>query len=170
MPIAQSLLPELDHEIATTRKVLERVPEARFAWKPHPKSYSLHDLAGHIANTVSWGPTTITTSEFDVSQPFAPRRFETTAQLLEEFDRNAAAFRATLAKATDADLAANWSLRAGPQVFFSQPKVGVLRGFVMNHLIHHRGQLSVYLRLLDVPLPSIYGPSADDNPFASAAK
>jgi uncharacterized damage-inducible protein DinB len=150
--------------------VLERVPDAKFAWKPHPKSYTLHDLAAHVANILSWGPLTLTTSELDVAQKFPQRRFETTPEILADFDKNAAAYRAALAKATDADLAATWTFRAGPTVFFTQPKVGVLRGFVMNHLIHHRGQLSVYLRLLDVPVPSIYGPSADDDPMGFGGK
>ena len=170
MTIAQSLAPEFEHEAATTRKVLERLPEARFAWQPHAKSMSLHDLAAHVANIFAWGPMTLTTNELDVAGPFEPRRFATTAALLAEFDKNVAEYRTALAKATDADLFASWTFRAGPKVFFTQPKVAVLRGFVMNHLIHHRGQLSVYLRLLDVPVPSIYGPSADDDPMGFGKK
>ncbi|MCK6447946.1 MAG: DinB family protein [Planctomycetes bacterium] len=170
MPIAQSLLPEFEMEAAVTRKVLERVPEQRFDWKPHPKSFSMHDLAAHVANIFSWGPLTIATKELDVSQPFPKRRFETTAQLVADFDKNVAEYRAALTKATDAALGETWTFRAGSTVFFTQPKVGVLRGFVMNHLIHHRGQLSVYLRLCDAPVPSIYGPSADDDPFGFSKK
>ncbi|MBI5431411.1 MAG: DinB family protein [Planctomycetes bacterium] len=165
MSIAQSLITELDHELAVTRKVLERVPESRFPWKPHAKSMSLHDLAGHTAGILGWGGMTLATTELDLSAPFTPPRFESTAHVLAELDRNGASYRAALVKATDADLGVPWTLKAGAQVFFSQPRAGVLRGFVMNHLIHHRGQLSVYLRLLDVPVPSIYGPSADDNPM-----
>ncbi|MCA8977457.1 MAG: DinB family protein [Planctomycetes bacterium] len=168
MSIAQSLLPELQHEAATTRRVLERVPEASFAWQPHPKSMSLHDLAAHVANIFSWGKMTLATSELDVARPFPPRAFATTGALLADLDANVEAYRAALAQATDADLCADWTFRAGSQVFFVQPKVAVLRGFVTNHLIHHRGQLSVYLRLLDVPVPSIYGPSADDDPMGFA--
>lgn len=167
MSIAQTLLPELDQEAATTRRLIERLPQARFAWRPHAKSYTLHDLAAHLVNVFAWGPITLSTSELDVAQPFEKRRFETAAQLLQELDRNVGAYRAALAQATDAELSASWTFRAGPRVFFTQPKVVVLRGFVMNHMIHHRGQLSVYLRLLDVPVPSIYGPSADDDPMGA---
>ncbi|MEZ5962845.1 MAG: DinB family protein [Planctomycetota bacterium] len=170
MSIAQSISPEVAHEAATTRRVLERLPEAKFAWKPHPRSMSLHDLAAHVANVFAWGPMTLATSELDVSGPFEPRHFASTAALLAEFDQNVARFRAALAAASDADLRAEWTFRAGPKVFFVQPRVAVLRGFVMNHLIHHRGQLSVYLRLLDVPVPSIYGPSADDDPMGFGPK
>ena len=170
MPIATALLPELEHELATTRKVLERLPEQRFSWKPHAKSMTLHDLAGHLVHVVAWGPVTIQTSELDAAKGFERPRFETTAQILASFDKNAAAYRAALAKASDAELGEKWTFRAGPKVFFSQPKVGVLRGFVMNHLIHHRAQLALYLRLLDVPVPSIYGPSADEDPLGFASK
>lgn len=161
MPIAAALLPELEHELATTRKVLERLPETRFTWKPHAKSMTLHDLAGHLVHVVAWGPVTIQTSELDAAKGFERPRYETTAQMVAAFDKNAAEYKAALKKASDADLGATWTFRAGPKVFFAQPKVGVLRGFVMNHLIHHRGQFSVYLRLVDVPLPPIYGPTAD---------
>lgn len=160
--IADSLLPEFDHEMATTRKTLERVPDGKFAWKPHDKSFSMGDLATHVANLPSWTVVTIDQEELDLSQPFDPPKADTAAGLLEIFDDNVSAARAKLANANDATLMGTWALKSGDQVFFSMPRVAVLRSFVMNHMIHHRAQLGVYLRLNDVPVPSSYGPSADE--------
>lgn len=165
MAIADALLPELDHEVAVTRKLLERVPEDRFAWRPHDKAFSLGQLATHVATLPQWGVTTINQSEFDVDGGGAPSQASSRAVLLAAFDENAGAFRGALAGRTDAELTAVWMLKQKGNVIFSMPKVAVLRSFVMNHLIHHRGQLSVYLRQLDVPLPAMYGPSADETPF-----
>lgn len=163
--IAQSLLPEFDHEVTTTRSLLERIPEAEADWKPHEKSMSLGQLAAHITDLVKWAAVTVTTTEFDVAPPdgesFTPPVFESTARLLGIFDENVRATRAAIGAASDTDLMISWSLKKGGATLFTMPRVLTLRTFVMNHMIHHRGQLSVYLRLKDVPLPSIYGPTAD---------
>lgn len=165
MAIVDALLPEFDREIATTRKLLERLPEGRFDWKPHAKSTSLGDLAAHLANLASWGQYTVTQSELDLGGSNRMARMGSKADVLAAFDKNAAATRAALQGRSDAEMMAPWSLKNSGHTIFTMPKVAVWRSFVMNHLIHHRGQLSVYLRLNDVPLPSIYGPSADESPF-----
>ncbi len=168
MPIAQSLLPEYDHELATTRRLLERVPEAEFAWKPHQKSMTLGQLAGHVANIPFWCSATMSASFYDLAASADQEaRLEEPASretLLKQFDAKVSAARASLAKATDAEMLAPWSLKHGEQEIFTMPRISAVRSFVMNHLIHHRGQLSVYLRLKDVPLPPIYGPTADEQP------
>jgi uncharacterized damage-inducible protein DinB len=164
MPIAQHLLPEFDHEMATTRTLLERVPADRATWRPHAKSMTLGDLAAHVATIPSYGARTLDSTEFDVNPPGGgPARpsFDTNAALLAAFDKSVAATRAAIAAATDEELMVPWSLKNGGQTVFTLPRAATLRTLMMNHLIHHRGQLSVYLRLLDVPLPSIYGPTAD---------
>jgi uncharacterized damage-inducible protein DinB len=163
MSIAESLLPEYDHELATTRRVLERVPEAEFAWKPHVKSMSLGDLARHVANLPWWLSMTLAAPSYDVNA--GPARLDPASSreaLLQEFDEKVKNARASLAKTSDAEMMAPWTLKAGDHEIFTVPRVAAIRTFVMNHLIHHRGQLSVYLRLKDVPVPSIYGPTADE--------
>ena len=165
MAIVDALLPEFDHEIATTRRLLERVPDGKLDWQPHPKSMSLGRLAEHVGELALWGQVTITQPGVDLETMGRPPGYvppATRAALLEAFDRETAATRTALAGRTDAELMAPWTLRRGAQEFFTMPKASCWRSFVMNHLIHHRGQLSVYLRQLDVPLPSIYGPSADE--------
>ena len=166
MRISEALLPEFDQEMATTRKVLDRCPEDKFGWKPHQKSFSMGSLATHIVNMVGWGADTISTDSFDVSPPGAPPYKEEPAQnrveLLEKFDKNVSTLRGALAGAQDEHLMKPWTLLAAGQPLFTMPRVAVLRSMIFNHLIHHRGQLSVYLRLNDVPVPSIYGPSADE--------
>ena len=165
MAIRDALLPEFDHELATTRRLLDRVPEAEFGWKPHERSMTLGQLAGHVANLPMWCSATLehavleldTFGEDITLKPPASREV-----LLQEFDRRTAAARAALAGASDSELMAMWTLKKGGQEIFSMPRISAIRSFVMNHLIHHRGQLSVYLRLKDVPLPSIYGPTADE--------
>jgi len=166
MPLVDALLPEFDHEMTTTRKVIERVPEDKFDWKPHAKSFSLGALATHLANLPTWGTETLTKSEIDLPAAQPPlAALPSKIELMAVFDRNVAAARAALAGKTDAELLAIWSLKRGGKTLFSMPKTAVLRSFVLSHVIHHRGQLSVYLRLLDVPVPSIYGPSADEPSF-----
>jgi uncharacterized damage-inducible protein DinB len=166
MPLVDALLPEFDHEMTTTRKVIERVPEDKFDWKPHAKSFSLGALATHVANLPTWGTETLTKSEIDLPAAQPPlAALPSKTELMAVFDRNVAAARAALAGKTDAELLAIWSLKRGGRTLFSMPKTAVLRSFVLSHVIHHRGQLSVYLRLLDVPVPSIYGPSADEPSF-----
>ena len=165
MAIKDALLPEFDHEMATTRRLLERVPDAEFGWKPHDKSMTLGRLAAHIANLPYWGSLTLETTVFDLDSlpPDSQRQLaESAAALVKEFDAKVAAARAKIATATDAELLAAWTLKKGGQEMFNMPRISALRSFVMNHLIHHRGQLSVYLRLRNVPLPSIYGPTADE--------
>jgi uncharacterized damage-inducible protein DinB len=165
MAIAQSLLPEFDHEMKTTRSLLERVPETQAEWKPHEKSMSLGQLSAHVANLPVFGTMAINETEIDLNPPGGPAyrspQFESTEALLQLFDENATKTRAAIAGASDADLMEVWTLKNGGTSLFSMPRIVVLRTFMMNHLIHHRGQLSVYLRLQDVPLPSIYGPTAD---------
>jgi len=165
MPIAQMLLPEFDHEMANTRRLLEVVPAADRGWRPHPKSYTLGDLACHIATLPLWARITVERSELDPGSPANASiqrvHFTTVAELLEQFDRNLREARAALASASDAAMGENWTLKNGAATVFSMPRVAVMRGFVLNHMIHHRGQLTVYLRLRDVPLPSLYGPTAD---------
>ena len=165
MALVDALLPEFDHEMTVTRKLLERVPDDRFDWKPHQKSYSLGDLAAHVATLPTWGTETLLRSEIDIGNN--PRAAATASKstMLATFDRNVADARAALAGKTDAELGAMWSLKRNGKTVFSMPKAAVLRSFVLNHLVHHRAQLTVYLRLLDVPVPSLYGPSADEPAF-----
>jgi uncharacterized damage-inducible protein DinB len=162
--IAESLLPEFDREMGLTRRVLERVPDGEFAWKPHDKSMTLGRLAEHLAELPSWGKVSILDDgiEMSVGRPpdYVPPA--TRAAVLEMFDRNVANARAALRGRTDAELMAPWTLKAQGKEVFTMPKAVVLRSFVMNHLVHHRGQMTVYLRLRDVPVPSVYGPSADE--------
>jgi uncharacterized damage-inducible protein DinB len=166
MSIAQSFLPEFDHEMATTRRLLERTPEANADWQPHPKSMTLSKLAIHLATLPMWGTMTVRASEFDMNPPegqsFKPPTWAGHAALLATFDAAVKEAREAIAGASDAELMAPWALKNGGHVVFSLPRVAVLRSFMMNHIIHHRGQYSVYLRLNDVPVPSIYGPTADE--------
>lgn len=167
MPIAQMLLPEFDQEAATTRKVLDRCPEDKYAWKPHEKSFSMAELATHVANVSGWVPLTMSADSFDINPPGAPPYKEepvtSRAELLKKFDENTAAARAAIASATDEQMRQPWSLLSGGETMFTMPRSAVLRSMIMNHAIHHRAQLTVYLRLNDVPVPSVYGPSADEN-------
>lgn len=156
------LLPEFDREMANTRRVLERVPDDRLDFKPHEKSFRLGDLAAHVANLLTWTGISLTSTELDVSGPFERAVPKTNAELLALFDRNVAEARAALEGASEEAMGVDWSLIAGDQVYFTMPRGGVIRSFVMNHLIHHRAQLTVYLRLLDVPVPGMYGPTADE--------
>ena len=160
--LADALLPEFDREMTTTRRLLERVPEDKLAWKPHAKSMSLGDLATHVATLVGWGAVTLNQSEVDLGGQSPNVAATSRADLLARFDKNVSDTRAALAGKSDAEMMAPWSLKHGGQTIFTMPKVAVWRGFVLNHLVHHRGQLSVYLRLHDVPVPAIYGPSADE--------
>jgi len=152
-------------ECATARKLLERVPDDALDWKPHEKSFSMKELAGHLVNIPSWVGTTVDHTELDMAAGFEPAPTGNSARLVELFDQNVAAARAKLEGADDATLLGNWTLRSGETEHMTLPRAVVLRTFVLNHLIHHRAQLSVYLRLRDVPLPSIYGPSADEAGF-----
>jgi uncharacterized damage-inducible protein DinB len=162
MAIKDALLAEFDHEVATTRKLLERVPEDRLSWKPHPRSMSLGGLALHVANLPSWGSSILQTEAFDLAE--APPNLSdpgSRVAILELFEKTTVSTRRALDK-IDAEFMVPWTLKNGGHQMFTLPRLSAFRSFVMNHLIHHRGQLSVYLRLNDVPLPPIYGPSADE--------
>lgn len=160
MSIAESFLPEFDFEMASTRRLLERVPAERFAWKPHAKSRSLLEISTHVAELPRWGQR-FEKDSFTVGSEKAPVH-ATTADLLRRFDENVAAGRAALARAADDALGRDFAvLKPNGEVFFHGPRQALVRSALLSHLIHHRGQLTVYLRLCDVPLPSIYGPTAD---------
>lgn len=165
MSIAATVLPEFDSEMATTRTMLERVPENRAHWAPHPKSRTLGELASHIGNLPRLGLITMETDELDVApvngSGAAPAKFESTAALMQAFDESVQRARAAIESASDSDLMEPWTLRRAGKTVWTLPRAAVLRSFILSHMIHHRGQLSVYLRLNDVPLPSVYGPSAD---------
>ena len=163
--IATSLLPEFDLEMANTRKVLERVPDADWGFKPHPKSFSMGELAGHVATIAGWLTGTLTADGFDVAPGGVPAEFPkpaTAKEALALHDEGVASARAALEAATDDTFLSSWSLLENGTPLFTMPRVAVARSFVMNHLIHHRAQLCVYLRLKDVPVPALYGPSADE--------
>jgi len=163
MSIAQLLLPEFDHEMATTRTMLAVVPEARADWKPHPRSMSLGKLATHIGMMPNWAIIALQQDELEIdpSGGTAPQPFESLAATLDRFDALVKSSRAVLAATPDAAMFVPWTLKSSGQTILSMPRVAAFRSWVMNHMIHHRGQLSVYLRLLDVPVPPVYGPTAD---------
>ncbi len=169
MSISKTILPEFDHEMSTTRKVLERIPDDKFSWKPHEKSMTLGGLATHLSHIPSWTKETFARTELDVAPPGEPplrmEEKKSRAEVLDAFDQNVKDARASLESATDEQWLGKWSLLAGGKTIFTLPRTGVMRGFIMSHSIHHRAQLGVYLRLLDVPVPSIYGPSADEGGF-----
>ena len=163
MQIIELLLPEFDREMGLARRVLERAPEGQFAYRPHPRSMSLGELAGHVAHLPYWATETMRGAEFAMTRSEARRDApESRTVLLNEFDGHVSCARRLLAGASDAELLVPWSLKVDGDVLFTMPRVTVLRGFVMNHLVHHRGQLTVYLRLLGTPVPSLYGPSGDE--------
>lgn len=169
MTIAASLLPEFDQEMASARRMLERVPDGKTDWRPHEKSMPLGRLATHLGELPQWASNAVTLDELDIAPPdagpFVPTILEKTSEILELFDKNVAEARGHIAGADDATMTRGWTFKVGGQDAFTLPKIAVIRSFVMNHLIHHRGQLSVYLRLLGQPLPAIYGPSADESPM-----
>lgn len=173
MPMNQALLAEFEHEMAGSRKALERVPDAKWDWKPHTKSGTMGWLANHIALFPGWLAHMFVTESLDVApggkqieQPSAHNRQE----LLAIFDKGVGEARIALSKATDAELMKTWTLLSNGQTFFSLPRAGVFRNMIMNHMIHHRAQLTVYFRLNDIPVPALYGPSADEQPAQAAAK
>ena len=163
MSVKDGFIAEYQMEMATTRKALERLPEGRFAFKPHEKSYSLGELGTHLANLQQWVGVTLNMDAFDVGV-HVPRTeaLKTTGAVLEMFDKNVAEAVKMMADAPDDRYMESWSLKNGDTTVFTMPKAAVLRSFVLNHTIHHRGQLTVYLRLNDVALPMIYGPTADE--------
>ncbi len=165
MRIADSILMEIEEEAAITRRLLERVPEDRLTWQPHPKSMTLGELALHVAQTQR-GVVDFVSADTREAPDFGSRpSAESKTHLLSEFDASLAHAKEVINRWDDATATANWTLTKDGNVLMSLPRIGFMRAIGMNHLYHHRGQLSVYLRLLDVPLPSIYGPSADESPF-----
>jgi uncharacterized damage-inducible protein DinB len=166
MSVTNAFLTEFENEAKTTRRVLERVPSDKLGWKPHPKSMSLGGLALHVAMSpgviCGWALDDVT--EFGGGGPADPK---STEEIVDAHDRSVVRVKEILSKMSDEDVSKQWAAKpkGGGDAFFSMPKVALLRALGLNHTYHHRGQLSVYLRLLDVPVPSIYGPSADENPF-----
>src|SRR5215831_11185214 len=165
MKISEMLLPEFDQEMANTRATLERIPEDKLDWKPHEKSMTLGRLAGHLAELAGWSAVTITQDSLDFmppgQPPFQPIIATSRKQVLEVFDKCRDDGHRAIAGVSDEHLMKNWSLLRAGQTIMTMPRISVLRGLCMNHLIHHRAQLGVYLRLNNIPVPSIYGPSAD---------
>jgi uncharacterized damage-inducible protein DinB len=166
MSIAKSLLPEFQHEISGVRRVLERIPVEHLDYRPHPKSMTLGQLANHLASMPGWICSTMGFTELDFSLPETrarmPKPSATVEGLLSTLDAGASAAEKALAEATDEDFRVIWSGKADGKVLFSMPRIAVVRSFVLNHAIHHRAQATVYLRMLDVPVPALYGPSADE--------
>jgi uncharacterized damage-inducible protein DinB len=162
-PLALALLPELTHELTLTRRVLERLPAEHFGWQPHPKSMTLGHLASHTADLLGGIKTTFETTELDLANyaDHTPAQATTAEELVQRLEANGAAAHETLSQADAEAFAETWALRFGEQLILQQPRAEIVRHLI-NHTIHHRGQLSVYLRLLDVPVPYIYGPSADE--------
>lgn len=167
MMISQSMLPEFDLEMANLRKTLERVPEDKPDFAPHPKSMPLSRLAGHLAEIPMWATMTVSQDEIDINPPggpgYQPTVMNSRTELLTKFDDNLKQARAQLAAASDETMMRPWTLKSGGHSILTMPKAVVLRSFVMNHMIHHRAQLGVYLRMNGVPVPALYGPSADEN-------
>ena len=162
MTIKDGLLADFDHEMGTTRRLLERLPDDRLAWKPHPRSMTLGGLATHLSTIPHWGGRILNEASFDlVGAPSAAAEKPSRAEILGAFDEVCRQTRAAMDK-TDAEYQSLWTLKRGGQQVFSVPRVAAFRSFVLHHMIHHRGQLSLYLRLNDVPVPAIYGPSADE--------
>jgi uncharacterized damage-inducible protein DinB len=162
MAIRDALLADFDHEMGTTRRLLDRLPDDRLSWKPHAKSMSLGGLATHLANLPHWGGIILNDASFDLAAaPPPPAEKTSRAEILAAFDATCRDTRAAMDK-SDAEYQAPWTLKRDGQQIFSLPRVAAFRSFVLHHVIHHRGQLSVYLRLNDVPVPAIYGPSADE--------
>jgi uncharacterized damage-inducible protein DinB len=166
MTYAESMLPEFDREIASTRKVLERVPDEKLNWQPHPKSHTIGWNANHVADLVNWLVVTLGQSALDIAPVNGPRyespKLASRQEILAKFDQNVTAARKALAAAKDEEMGQPWSLLQGGQTIFTMPRAAVVRGMVLNHLIHHRAILCVYLRLNDVPVPGMYGPSGDE--------
>jgi uncharacterized damage-inducible protein DinB len=165
MPIVDAFLRELDQEAKTTQRVLERIPEEKLTWKPHPRSKSIGELAMHLATIPGMFASAAVADSFEFSghtTPLAKNRKD----ILDEFSKNIAAAKESLKKLDDARMMASWSANMKGKTLMTMPRIALVRSLLLNHFYHHRGQLSVYLRLLDIPVPSIYGPSADENPFA----
>jgi uncharacterized damage-inducible protein DinB len=166
MTISQMLLPEFDQEMASTRKVLERIPADKFGWKAHEKSNTIGWVAAHVADIPKWPAFVLTQDSLDIAppggQPYQTPPADSVASILQHFDQNVAAGRAAIEAASDEEYPKPWSLLSGGQTILTMPRLAMVRTFVLNHLIHHRAHLCVYLRLNDVPVPGLYGPSGDE--------
>ncbi|QDU07836.1 DinB family protein [Gimesia aquarii] len=166
MTIAESILPEFDMEMAGTRKVLERIPDDKLDWKAHPKSNSIGWVATHLAEMVGWVEGTLTQDNWDLNpeggEPYQAPVLNSRQEILDLFDANVVAARKRIASTSDEEFVKSWSLLSGGEPLITMPKIGVIRTWVLNHSIHHRGHLCVYLRLNDIPVPALYGPSADE--------
>ena len=161
--IGSTFIAELEHEAKVAREVLSRIPADKFDWKPHEKSMTFGRLASHVAEMFGWTPSTLAHPELDFSKfDYKPYDPASTEELLEFLDKNVSEAIETLRNTPDEQFMENWTMRNAETVYFTMPKVAVMRSFIMNHIVHHRGQLSVYLRLNDIAVPSIYGPSADE--------
>ena len=173
MSIAQSMLPEFDQEMANTRRTLERLPEDKLEFKPDPKSMALGRLAGHIVEMVDWCTETLTKESLDLApdgkEAFEPMVAKSRKQLLGALDKNIAEARKALAGTTDEQIAKTWALMRNGKTILSMPRVALVRTMIMNHIIHHRAQLTVYYRMLGVPVPALYGPSADEGTMGAGA-
>ena len=162
MGLISELLSEFDQEMAKTRTTLARAPGDKFGWKPHGKSFSFMELTNHLARLPGWGTATLKTQSMDLDRFVPPPPAETAEGVLAAFDRNVAEFRSALEEASDEDLMRPWTLLQGGRELFTMPRLAVVRGMILNHILHHRGQLTLYLRLNDIPVPALYGPSADE--------
>lgn len=166
MSIAESLIPEMEQEASITKRVLERVPEDKLSWKPHQKSYSLGQLALHVATVPGSVADLVTPDRYEISSPFQQDEAKSKQQMLQAADDSVAKAKHYLSNLDDLAAMATWTLTSSGKQLMAVPRIGLIRTLMLNHWYHHRGQLSVYLRLLNVPVPPIYGPSADENPFA----
>src|SRR5258706_5693008 len=169
MPFSQTLLPEFDEEMKNTRKLLECVPDGKFDYQPHPKSMTLGRLASHVAELPSWTTFTLDREGLELGPDFKPDIATSRAQLLENFDKYVAEARAQIGAASDADWQKIWTFKWAGKTVMSMPRSAVMRGTIMNHMIHHRAQLGGFLRLNDVEIPGMYGPSADEMKFWEAS-
>lgn len=169
MPFSQTLLPEFDQEMKNTRKLLECVPDGKFDYQPHVKSMTLGRLATHVAEVPSWTVVTLDQDVLDIPSDYKPHIAQSRAELLEIFDKAVAGARPKIEAASDEQWQQIWTLKFGGHSVMSMPRAVVMRSVIMNHLIHHRAQLGVFLRLNDVAIPGMYGPSADEPSFARAA-
>ncbi len=165
MAITDALLPEFDHEMASTRKCLERIPEGQLEWRPHPKSWTFKAIGVHLARIPAWGSKIAATESVDMPGDAGPEFAEechSVAEILAAFDRNAAAGRAAIARLDDAAMMTPWTFNWNGRAVMQMPRAAALRTLVYSHTIHHRGQFTMYLRLCDLPMPGLYGPSADE--------
>ena len=167
MSYAQTILPEFDQEMASTRKVLERIPEDKFDWKPHPKSNTIGWNANHLAEMAGWVEGTLTQLEWDIApeggEEYQSPKLTSRQEILDLFDKNVAEARQAIADVNDEDMNVTWSLTKAGEPLFTMPRAAVIRSFVLNHTVHHRAILCVYLRLNDIPVPGMYGPSGDED-------